>query len=98
MRTSSPAATWVEQCLLAMRAAVASLGERAPMLAEMAAYHLGWSDNLPGSDQHRGKMIRPLVAVESCRAVSGRRDDATAVPLAAAIELLHNFTLIHDDI
>jgi geranylgeranyl diphosphate synthase type I len=81
-----------------MRVAVASLGERAPMLAEMVEYHLGWTNGLSESDQHRGKMIRPLVSVESCRAVSGDPDDLAAIPLAAAIELLHNFTLIHDDI
>ena len=98
MSTGSQTATWVEQCLDAMRSAVASLGERAPMLAEMVDYHLGWTEGLAESDQHRGKMIRPLVAVESCRAVSGDPDDLSAIPLAAAIELLHNFTLIHDDI
>lgn len=88
----------MEKCLRTMREAIACLGERAPLLGEMAEYHLGWTDGLTGSDQHRGKMIRPLVAIESCRAVSGRPDDARAIPLGAAIELLHNFTLIHDDI
>jgi geranylgeranyl diphosphate synthase, type I len=98
MSAGTRTATWVEHCLQGMRAAVASLGERAPMLAEMVEYHLGWTDGLSESDQHRGKMIRPLVAIECCRAVSDDRDDLSAIPLAAAIELLHNFTLIHDDI
>jgi geranylgeranyl diphosphate synthase type I len=81
-----------------MREAVTDLGERAPLLAEMAEYHLGWANGLVEQDQHRGKLIRPMIAIESCRAASGRSDDGSAIPLAAAIELLHNFTLIHDDI
>ena len=89
---------WMDQCLDAMRDAVRILGERAPLLAEMAEYHLGWSNGADESDQHRGKMVRPLVAVECCRAASGSADEEPAIPLAAAIELLHNFTLIHDDI
>ena len=94
--TSHTGIGWNEQCLVAMREAVESLGERAPLLAQMARYHLGWSNGAADLNQHRGKMIRPLVAIESCRAVSGLA--GPAIPLAAAIELLHNFTLIHDDI
>ncbi len=43
-----------------------------------------------------GKMLRPYVVIKSCEAVGG--DEDTALPAAAAIELLHTFTLIHDDI
>ncbi len=43
-----------------------------------------------------GKRIRPLLCIISCRAVGG--EDKDAVKTAAAIELIHNFTLIHDDI
>ncbi|MGH2603409.1 MAG: polyprenyl synthetase family protein, partial [Dehalococcoidia bacterium] len=63
-------------------------------------YHLGELDpNLqpaaPGTID-RGKRIRPAVAMLSTLAAGG--EVATAAPVAAAIELLHNFTLIHDDI
>src|SRR5690606_20310284 len=44
----------------------------------------------------QGKRIRPLVAMLVAEAVGGRAEDAA--PVAAAVELLHNFTLIHDDI
>lgn len=43
-----------------------------------------------------GKKIRPFVCIQSALAVGGKSDDA--VPFALAVELIHNFTLIHDDI
>ncbi len=43
-----------------------------------------------------GKRMRPAMAVACCRAVGG--DGSKAVPLAVAIEYIHNFTLIHDDL
>jgi geranylgeranyl diphosphate synthase type I len=43
-----------------------------------------------------GKRLRPYLVLKSCELVGGDPDDA--MPFAAALELLHNFTLIHDDI
>jgi geranylgeranyl diphosphate synthase type I len=43
-----------------------------------------------------GKRLRPYLTVKACEAVGG--DPAGAVPYAAALEILHNFTLVHDDI
>lgn len=43
-----------------------------------------------------GKRLRPFLVLRSCEAVGGEVE--TAIPFAAALELLHNFTLIHDDI
>lgn len=43
-----------------------------------------------------GKRFRPLLVLASAKACGGREKDA--LPAAAAIELFHNFTLIHDDI
>ena len=43
-----------------------------------------------------GKRLRPYLTVKACESVGGRAEDA--VPFAAAVELLHNFTLVHDDI
>ena len=43
-----------------------------------------------------GKRIRPILVMLSCEAVGGKAEDATYA--ACAIELLHNFTLVHDDI
>jgi geranylgeranyl diphosphate synthase type II len=43
-----------------------------------------------------GKALRPSLCLAACRAFGG--NDATALPIAASIEMLHNAFLIHDDI
>lgn len=43
-----------------------------------------------------GKRLRPIITLLACEAVGG--DYKSALPAAAAIEMLHTFTLIHDDI
>ena len=42
-----------------------------------------------------GKRLRPIIACLSCEAVGGNMMDA--IPLAVALEIIHTFTLIHDD-
>lgn len=83
-----------------MAAAVDVLDGPAPLLAGMGRYHLGWIDQQfearPDGQIDKGKRVRPLIAMLCCAAAGGRPEDAA--PLAAAIELLHNFTLVHDDI
>jgi geranylgeranyl diphosphate synthase type I len=60
-------------------------------------YHFGWVDARGRSaSQHGGKMLRPVLCLLACEAVGG--EWRRAVPAAVAIELLHNFTLIHDDV
>ena len=43
-----------------------------------------------------GKRIRPVLALATARAIG--RDEAAVLPLAAAIELIHTYSLIHDDL
>ena len=43
-----------------------------------------------------GKRLRPFLVIQSCIAVGGDVD--AAIPAAASVELIHNFTLVHDDI
>jgi geranylgeranyl diphosphate synthase type I len=43
-----------------------------------------------------GKRLRPYLTIKSCEAAGGTLEDV--LPFAAALELLHNFTLIHDDV
>ncbi len=63
----------------------------------MFRYHLGWTDEQFVEIQADvGKRIRPLVCLIACEALGG--DWHSALPVAAAIELVHNFSLIHDDI
>jgi geranylgeranyl diphosphate synthase type I len=61
-------------------------------LYEMVRYHLG----LDGSDGRRGKRIRPLLGLLAYASITG--DHRKALPGAAAVELGHNFSLVHDDI
>lgn len=68
-----------------------------PDLDLMLRYHLGWVDEHGHSaDFYPGKQIRPLLLL-LCAEIAGG-DWHQAVPAAAAVELLHNFSLIHDDI
>jgi len=63
----------------------------------MMAYHLGWRDEqLQAAKVPAGKRLRPLLALLVAEAAGG--DWRQVVPAAAALELLHNFSLIHDDI
>lgn len=67
---------------------------------EMLTYHMGWTGEGAGP-QATGKRIRPLItllSVASIRSEKGLIDWLHAVPIAAAIELVHNFSLVHDDI
>ena len=59
------------------------------------AYHLGWEGDGTGPET-RGKRVRPLMVLLTCEAAGG--DWHNALPAAAAVELVHNFSLIHDDI
>lgn len=66
-----------------------------PGITEMISYHLGWTINGNGLEV-QGKRIRPLLVLLASRAVS--RNYTNALPCAAAIELIHNYSLVHDDI
>jgi geranylgeranyl diphosphate synthase type I len=59
---------------------------------EMIRYHLG----LDGSDGPRGKRMRPLLGLLAYSSIAG--EHTRALPGAAAVELGHNFSLVHDDI
>ncbi|NOX63818.1 MAG: polyprenyl synthetase family protein [Chloroflexi bacterium] len=63
----------------------------------MMRYHMGWEDERGRPiEASGGKRVRPLVVLMSCQAAGG--DPTQALPAAAAVELVHNFSLIHDDI
>jgi geranylgeranyl diphosphate synthase type I len=62
-------------------------------MRQMIGYHFGWGESVQPS---RGKRLRPLLHLLSCAAAGG--EWRIALPTASCIELIHNFTLIHDDI
>jgi len=79
----------------AMRAAVDRLD---PACRLAASYHLGWcdADGTPTPDGNGGKALRPSLALLSADAVGA--PPGTGMPGAVAVELIHNFSLIHDDL
>lgn len=63
----------------------------------MMQYHMGWRDEaLRPADAPQGKRLRPIFCMLACEAAGGQID--RVLPAATAIEILHNFSLIHDDI
>ncbi len=73
------------------------LDDRQSRLYDMMRYHFGWMDDkgLPQCNPN-GKAVRPTLCLVACRAVGG--DHTHALPAAAAVEFVHNYSLIHDDI
>ena len=64
---------------------------------DMLRYYMGWVD-VDGNPcvATEGKALRPTLCLFACEASGGSVREA--VPIAAALELIHNFSLIHDDI
>ncbi|QFZ19566.1 family 2 encapsulin nanocompartment cargo protein polyprenyl transferase [Saccharothrix syringae] len=77
-----------------LRAAVARLPAS---VRGIAAYHLGWSDEHGGpTGADAGKALRPALALLAAGVVGGTAEQA--LPAAVAVELVHNFSLLHDDV
>ncbi len=78
-----------------MRAVVGDSG--AGLFAWMR-YHLGWeeADGQPSAHASGGKMLRPVALLLAAELVGGSAEEA--LPAAAAVELVHNFSLLHDDV
>ncbi|WP_411041668.1 family 2 encapsulin nanocompartment cargo protein polyprenyl transferase [Streptomyces collinus] len=80
----------------ALRAALDSLPGS---IRRIALYHFGWeqADGTPAAG-NAGKAIRPALVLAASAALGGSRARATAVRAAVAVELVHNFSLLHDDV
>jgi geranylgeranyl diphosphate synthase type I len=78
----------------AMRAAVERLDSTTRLCA---SYHLGWcaADGTP-DNSGGGKAVRPTLALLSAEAVGASVE--VGLPGAVAVELVHNFSLVHDDL
>ncbi|MET0237800.1 MAG: family 2 encapsulin nanocompartment cargo protein polyprenyl transferase [Kibdelosporangium sp.] len=78
----------------ATRAAIDSLPSS---MRQIAGYHYGWWDEQGQlSDSGGGKALRPTLTLLAAEAVGGAA--TAAIPAAIAIELVHNFSLLHDDV
>ena len=95
VRTAQQVLAWSrDQVEPALRAAV----ERMPLATQrITNYHFGWVDEegLPARADG-GKSIRPALVLLAAQAVGGTAE--AAVPAAVAVELVHNFSLLHDDV
>ncbi len=83
---------------LVQPALVAAVDRLSPDLAVPARYHFGWVDarGVPLPSGRDGKGVRPTLALLSAEAVGAEAE--VALPGAVAVELIHNFSLVHDDI
>ncbi|HEY2195706.1 MAG TPA: polyprenyl synthetase family protein [Actinomycetospora sp.] len=77
----------------ALRAAVGRLDATS---AAQSAYHLGWADRDGKPAEGGGKALRPALALLTARACGA--PETVAVPGGVAVELVHNFSLLHDDL
>jgi geranylgeranyl diphosphate synthase type I len=78
----------------ALRAAVANLDFELRLPAD---YHFGWASADGAAAEHAsGKGVRSALALLGARATGA--DQSIAVPVGVAVELVHNFSLVHDDI
>ena len=77
----------------------AAIPNSPPDLYMMLKYHMGWVDSsgaASSDSSSHGKSLRPILCLLSCEALGG--EGKTALGVAAALEYVHNFSLIHDDI
>jgi geranylgeranyl diphosphate synthase type I len=78
----------------ALHAAVSTMADDRMRL--ITSYQLGWCDAQGRPTESGGKAIRPALAILSAEAVLGSPE--CGIPGAVAIELVHNFSLLHDDV
>ncbi|KOU65125.1 polyprenyl synthetase family protein [Streptomyces sp. IGB124] len=71
-------------------------GHLTPPIRRLTDYHLGWTDAQGRPATRPGKGLRPALALLACQAVGGQA--AQALPAAVAAELVHNASLLHDDV
>ena len=74
-----------------------AISDRGIFLYDMLRYCMGWSDAYGAPlETKKGKGIRPSLCLFTCDALGG--DIEKALPAAVSLELIHNFSLIHDEI
>lgn len=78
-------------------ALTAAIDRLAPEIRHIAAYHMGWTDSQGNPiEAPGGKGVRPTLAMLGAEAAWAEPE--VGVPGGVAVELVHNFSLIHDDI
>ena len=94
----SPISDILSKYTLAIESAIQeALQVAPPFIRGVISYHFGWVDQeFKPLKQESGKMLRPSLCLLVFEALTGGH--RKALPVASAIEMIHNFTLIHDDI
>ncbi|MGN0475548.1 MAG: polyprenyl synthetase family protein [Acutalibacteraceae bacterium] len=77
---------WLPKIETALNEAVSTAGSISPELEDAVKYSL----------LDAGKRIRPILALEFCRAAGGNPEDA--MPFGCGVEMIHTYSLIHDDL
>ncbi|GIW09875.1 MAG: hypothetical protein KatS3mg061_0932 [Dehalococcoidia bacterium] len=97
MTVTHSATAVLSRYLPAIEAAIDQVLPAAGELTVMLRYHFGWCDATGQPSRARsGKRVRPVLVLLAAEAAGGSGEGA--LPAAVAVELLHNFSLIHDDI
>ncbi|PZC48617.1 MAG: geranylgeranyl diphosphate synthase, type I [Chloroflexi bacterium] len=74
-----------------------AVSEKLSYTATPIEYHMGWSNSSGNPIKStKGKRLRPALMLFACLSLGGKIE--SVLPPAVAIELVHNFSLIHDDI
>lgn len=74
-----------------------NLDLRGSAVYDMLRYYMGWADETGAPiSAMTGKAVRPTLCLFGCEAVGGSLRQA--LPAAVALEFIHNFSLVHDDI
>jgi geranylgeranyl diphosphate synthase type I len=100
--TSAARQTWPVQRVLAEARRVVEPAHRAAvdrlpdLMRHIAGYHVGWWDAEGRPSGSSGKSVRPALVLAAAVAVGG--DPASAVAEAVSVELVHDFSLLHDDV
>lgn len=74
-----------------------SVSRLAPPMSRIAGYHAGWWDEKGRPSSNAGKAIRPALVFAAAKAM-GAVDLQQCVAEAVAVEIIHDFTLLHDDL
>jgi geranylgeranyl diphosphate synthase type I len=89
--------SWLPALEAEMRTVLSSAEPAVDAHYGMMQYHMGWVDaDFRPDVLPSGKRLRPLLCLLACAEVGGNPEQA--LPAAAAIEILHNFSLVYDDI
>lgn len=76
----------------------AAVDRMPPVVGRIVGYHAGWCDVEGNLSICGGKAIRPCFVFASAAAVNPDIIDDAVVAAAAAVEMVHDFSLLHDDV